>query len=41
MNDRSSHMGGDMGPGAVNFPAVMAELRKINAMIGRRSSGGV
>ena len=35
MNDRSDAMGVNMGPGAVDFPAVMAELRKINGMIGK------
>ena len=30
MNDRSAALGVNMGPGAVDFPAVMAELRAIN-----------
>jgi hypothetical protein len=34
MNDRSSHMGPNLGPGAINFPTVMAKLRSINAQIG-------
>lgn len=34
MNDRSSGMGVNMGPGAVNFPAVLSELRTINQLIG-------
>eukprot|EP01052_Picozoa_sp_SAG31_P038846 SAG31_NODE_5267_length_2642_cov_2.352340_2_plen_312_part_00 len=37
MNDRSSHMF-NMGPGAIDFPEVMAKLRSINAQIANTSA---
>jgi hypothetical protein len=35
MNDRTAGMGANMGKGAVDFPEVLAEMRRLMALAGR------
>jgi hypothetical protein len=39
MNDRTANMGANMGPGAINFPPVLAEMRRLLVSLAETNHG--